>query len=98
MSKTADLEARAAALAGGRPEAPNTPPAPRARPVKMTVDLAPDLWRILKDYPERMHLPDATGLARVPAVEVVRALIRELDGSPELREAVAQRIREAVKK
>jgi hypothetical protein len=96
MSRTAELEARAAALS--TKPGPAKPPAPRARPVKMTVDLAPDLWRVLKDYPEQMHLPDATGLARVPAVEVVRALIRELEQSPELREAVAQRVREAVKK
>lgn len=96
MSKLAEVEARAAALTT-KPATAQKPP-PRARPVKMTVDLAPDLWRILKDYPEQMHLPDATGLARVPAVEVVRALIRELEQSPDLREAVAQRIREAVKK
>jgi hypothetical protein len=62
----------------------------------MTVELAPDLYRAVKAFPEDMALPDATGRARIPSVEVFRALVEELIDSPELRKSVAKRIRENV--
>ena len=97
MSKADNL---AAAL--GRGTAPVPPslelaaPAPRTVPFKMTVLLAGDLRQILRDYPERMRLPDRTGKAVIPGADVIRALIRELEGSQELQTAVAKRIIAAV--
>jgi hypothetical protein len=73
--------------------APSVPPAaaaPRARPVRLTVDLAPVLHRDLTRW--CADAADALGLAKVPAAAVVRALVQELDGNPDLAAAVRRRL------
>jgi hypothetical protein len=96
MSKTADLEARAARLGKRQEEeqpAAHKPPAPRAKPVALTLPLSPELYRAVKAYPEEMHLPELTGRARIATADVFRALAEELAENPELREHVATRLR-----
>lgn len=93
MSKTADLEARAAAVTARPEPAPAAAVPPRVRPVKMTVDLSPEQYRQVKAYPDAMGLPEATGKAKIATVEVFRALLEELAVNAELREHVATRIR-----
>jgi hypothetical protein len=92
MSRTNALEARTAALSrtATPPAKPKT--APRARPVSMTVDLAPELYRIVKDFPAQMGIPQATGKIRIPSAELFRALVQELADDEALRERVANRI------
>jgi hypothetical protein len=104
MSKVTDLTARAARLTGkpaddvqdGGEERAAT--APRAKDIRMTVDLSPGLYRKVWAYPEDMDLPAQTGRARIPIVEVFRALVEELAVNQELRKAVAKRIRANVSK
>jgi hypothetical protein len=97
------LAARAAAVTfRPDPDSPETQAAhggvapPRARPVKLTVEVSPGLYSMLKAYPDEAGLPEATGKARIPSVEVFRALLEELAVNKELREHVATRIRENV--
>jgi hypothetical protein len=75
-----------------RPDVPAKVKAPRVRPVSMTVDLAPELYRIVKDFPGEMGIPQATGKIRIPSAEVFRALVQELAEDEALRERVANRI------
>jgi hypothetical protein len=100
MSKSSDLEARTAGLAPATQPATisvdKAPPA-RAHPYKMTILLEADVRQVLKDYPERMHLPARSGKANIPGAEVIRALLRELEANADLQVAVAKRVLEAVK-
>lgn len=93
MSKQENL---AAALGRGSAAVPPSlelaAPPPRTVPFKMTVLLAADLRQILREYPEKMRLPDFTGRAYIPGSDVIRSLIRELESNEELQIAVAQRI------
>lgn len=97
MSKAADnLAARAARVASRRTqEAPTAaeqaPPAPRARPIRITIDLAPVLHRELARW--CANAADQVGVAKVPAAEVVRALIRELDTDPDLTTRIIASLR-----
>lgn len=91
MTKATALEARMAALTGQNANRPAAP-APRARPVSMTVDLAPELYRIVKDFPAEMGIPQATGKIRIPSAELFRALVQELAEDEALRERIANRI------
>ncbi|MGH3574120.1 MAG: hypothetical protein ACRDUW_20245 [Pseudonocardiaceae bacterium] len=64
---------------------PGTPPAGvtavRTRPVRITVDLAPPLHRVVKDWARNA----AADLGRdVALAEVIRALLTQLDADPEL--------------
>jgi hypothetical protein len=102
MSKASDLAARTSALAPT--QQPKTvevnvdkAPAARAHPYKMTILLEAEVRQILKDYPEKMHLPARSGKANIPGAEVIRALLRELGTNADLQVAVAKRVLEAVK-
>lgn len=97
MSKSTDLAARAARLSGkpadkdaGEDRAAFPP---RTRDVRMTVDLSPALYQKISAYPLEVGLPQMTGRARVPVVEVFRALVEELAENEDLRRAVANRVR-----
>lgn len=95
MSTAKDLAARAAKLSQ-RPEEPpahRQAPPPRASPVRLSVDVSPLTYRAVTSYPEEMNLPEATGRARIPTVEVFRALAEELAVNKDLRNRVAERIR-----
>jgi hypothetical protein len=80
---------RAAKRESGEPTAnattpPATPPpiAPRSRPVRLTLDLAPVQHRELTRW-----CADAAyelGLSKVPATSVIRLLIGQLASDPEL--------------
>jgi hypothetical protein len=80
---------RAAKRESGEPTAnattpPATPPpiAPRSRPVRLTLDLAPVQHRKLTRW-----CADAAyelGLSKVPATSVIRLLIGQLASDPEL--------------
>jgi len=80
---------RAAKRESGEPAAdattpPATPPpiAPRSRPVRLTLDLAPVQHRELTRW-----CADAAyelGLSKVPATSVIRLLIGQLASDPEL--------------
>lgn len=68
---------------------PGTPPAGataiRTRPVRITVDLAPPLHRVVKDWVRTA----AADLGRdVALAEVIRALLTQLDADPELARRV----------
>lgn len=67
---------------------------PRVQPVKLTVELLPGAYRQVKQFPDEMGIPEATGKARIPTVEVFRALLEELADDVELRQRVAARITE----
>ncbi|MGH3789753.1 MAG: hypothetical protein ACRDQ9_02945 [Pseudonocardiaceae bacterium] len=72
---------------------PGTPPAGatavRTRPVRITVDLAPPLHRVVKDWVRAT----AADLGRdVALAEVIRALLAQLDADPELAREVRARL------
>lgn len=106
MSPKDDLASRAkrlqeqrtaAAPAQATPDAaaaPERPPAPRARPVRVTTDLAPQTHRFLAQYAS--SVAQATGQARVPGSDVIRALIAELETSEHLRAVIQSRLRPGV--
>ena len=105
MTKAEELRARAARATQraasktpeqNEPEAPaaEATPAPRpgvirAKPVRITADLSPQVYRGLIDY--------AAGLAetqgRVRVAHVTRALVAELLENDELQGAIARRVR-----
>lgn len=105
MSK-ADIAARAARLGERKasravePTSGETPvarePAPRAKPVRVTTDLAPQSYRQLVAYCQR--LAEELGRAKVPHVEVIRALVGELETDPELQATIATTVRNVLSK
>ena len=108
MTSKAELVARAARLAERQPPSrpadasaepagesqaikPAHRPAPRAKPVRVTTDLAPQSYRGLLAY--SAGLAEELGRAKVPHVEVIRALITELNTNPALQETIGKAVR-----
>ncbi|WP_157489871.1 DUF2274 domain-containing protein [Frigoribacterium sp. Leaf44] len=107
MTKAEELRARAARATQraasttpeqnqpGAPAAEATPaPRPnviRAKPVRITADLSPQVYRGLIDY--AAGLAEAQGRVRVAHVHVTRALVAELLENDELQGAIARRVR-----
>lgn len=107
MSKAADIAARAAKLSerrGGRETPGDTvssptnqaKSAPRAKPVRVTTDLAPQSYRQLVAY--CTELAETFGRAKVPHAEVIRALIAELEADSNLRLVIADSVRARMSK
>lgn len=105
MSKADEMRARAA-RAGQRaatppppvleeapikePSAATTPSVVRSTPVRITADLPPQSYRSLVDY--SAALANRLGRARVPHVNVIRALVVELSQDDELQQRIAKRV------
>jgi hypothetical protein len=70
--------------------------APRAKPVRVTTDLAPQSYRALLAYCAEMA--EDLGRAKVPHVEVIRALISELNANAELQATVRQAVTKQLSK
>ncbi|MBG6059795.1 hypothetical protein RCH16_003157 [Cryobacterium sp. MP_M5] len=70
--------------------------APRAKPVRVTTDLAPQSYRALLAYCAEMA--EDLGRAKVPHVEVIRALISELNANTELQATVRQAVTKQLSK
>jgi hypothetical protein len=70
--------------------------APRAKPVRVTTDLAPQSYRALLSYCAEMA--EDLGRAKVPHVEVIRALISELNANPELQATIRQAVTKSLSK
>jgi hypothetical protein len=64
----------------------------RARPVRITVDLAPQTHRTLRE--SGRDIADGLGQVAISHAAIVRALIAELDANPNLRNVVMRRLRE----
>jgi hypothetical protein len=108
MSKAEEMRARAARVAqrSGQAAAPGSeaanqltptpmPPAPkpavvRSKPVRITADLPPQSYRSLIDF--AASLATRFGRARLPHVNVIRALVLELEEDQALQERIASRI------
>jgi len=102
-----NLAARAARLnkRGTGPDAESVEAAPareqpapvvRTKPVRITLDLAPQPHRQLKNFCD--ELATELGRANVHGAEVLRALLAQLGTDPSLRAAVAVHIRESSRK
>jgi len=63
----------------------------RSKPVRITADLSPQVYRGLIEY--AAELASTQGRARVAHVHVVRALVAELVENEELQKAIARRVR-----
>jgi hypothetical protein len=94
---TSEREARkarmtAAATRRARPEATLTGPTEivRVKPIRITVDLSPDLYKRLNRWAKETALE--LELDRLPVAEVVRAFIRVLD-DPTIESDVRDQIR-----
>ena len=101
MTKPSPLAARAktAAERKPRPTTVTQPPASvRTKSIRLTFDLAPQDHRTLTRY--CANLADDLGQSRVPASQVIRALLRQLAENPtlqdDIRNAVNADIRNAV--
>lgn len=103
----ANIAARAAKLGerrAGRVVDPGSPEpsdtrakvVPRAKPVRVTTDLAPRSYRALVAYCQ--SLAETLGRAKVPHVEVMRALVDQLETDPVLQSAVENTLRERFSK
>lgn len=108
MANAKELAARAARIgqnrqptapaaddaAGERPQpsakATTKTPATRTKPVRITVDLMPQDHAKLSA--RTAEIGQQIGRVRLPAAEVVRALVAELEADPSLRDRVAGRI------
>lgn len=64
---------------------------PRAKPVRVTTDLAPRSYRALVTYCQ--SLAETLGRAKVPHVEVMRALVDQLETDPQLQAAIEEALR-----
>lgn len=91
--KADDLRARAGAMTSRAPrqsapaaESGGAAAAPRAKEVRLTTTVQPQLYRSLTSY--CAETADAIGAARVPHAVVVRALIARLETDPALRAAI----------
>ncbi|MEB0288538.1 hypothetical protein QN355_18560 [Cryobacterium sp. 10S3] len=62
----------------------------------MTTDLAPQSYRGLLAY--SAGLAEDLGRAKVPHVEVIRALIAELNANPALQETIGKAVRTQLSK
>jgi len=107
MTKAEELRARAARAtqrAASTASEQNQPGAPaaastqaprpsviRIKPVRITADLSPQVYRGLIDY--AAGLAEAQGRVRVAHVHVTRALVAELLENDELQGAIARRVR-----
>lgn len=94
---TADPEAPAKPAASGAanvPERPRPAPAPRqamrVKPVRMTLDLAPELHADFGQWTGQAARK--TGRVKVNGSDVMRVLIRELLDNPELASTVLERL------
>lgn len=113
MTSKTEMAARAARLAGRQPTnrpadavaevegetqtvKPAHRPAPRAKPVRVTTDLAPQSYRGLLAY--SAGLAEDLGRAKVPHVEVIRALVNELNTNPALQETIGKAVRTQLSK
>lgn len=96
MTKAQDFAARAAVVAGADPLPEPSRYGPRTAPVKMTVELDYEVYLFVKAFPDAAGIPAAVGKARVPTVEVFRALLQELEEDLDLQVRVARRIRKNV--
>lgn len=74
MEQAASRSANMSAESGSAPATPAA--APRAKPVRLSVDLAPAAYRGLIDYCHQSA--EELGVARVNGVDVLRALLAEL--------------------
>jgi hypothetical protein len=85
-------ESRASDAATDTPSASSAtrPNMVRAKPIRITADLSPQVYRGLIDY--AAELASAQGRARVAHVHVVRALVAELIENVELQKAIARRV------
>lgn len=90
--KHQDVAARARRVAAGPAAAgaPAATDAPRARPVRITADLAPQSYRALISYCS--SLAEELGEARVPHVAVLRALVAQLETDTDLQATIAERV------
>ncbi|WP_435735253.1 hypothetical protein V5D56_00070 (plasmid) [Cellulosimicrobium sp. PMB13] len=67
-------------------------PIPRAKPVRLSLDLAPQSYRSLKAFCDELAVE--LGRARVTQSEVMRAMVALLDEAPAVRQAVTEAIRD----
>lgn len=97
-NRSADAAAEPAAEPVGESQAVKSVhrSAPRAKPVRVTTDLAPQSYRGLLAY--SAGLAEQLGRAKVPHVEVIRALIAELNTNPALQETIGKAIRAQLSK
>jgi hypothetical protein len=106
MTKAEEMRARAAratlrtpsSAAEPKPPATTTPPPSmdrpnvvRAKPVRITADLSPQVYRGLIDY--AAELATTQGRARVAHVHITRALVAELVENENLQAVIARRVR-----
>ncbi len=105
MAKANDIAARAAKLnatprnktASTSAQAPTEPAkastaAPRVKPMRLTLDLAPNQYR---DFNAVCRvIAEEIGEARIPGTQVLRALVAQLSDDPALRATVAELVRE----
>jgi len=104
MNRPNDLAARGRALSTRAPQkaaraAAAEPPhgakpaaAPRVKPVRLSLDLAPQSYRSLKAVCDELAVE--LGRARVSQSEVMRAMVALLDEAPAVRQALTEAIRE----
>lgn len=81
---------RSSASATPDTASPRVATAPRSKPVRLSVDLAPTAYRRLTEFCHSSA--DALGMARVTSVDVIRALLAELNQDTQLAERVRTRI------
>lgn len=100
--KNDELAQRAAAMSSRAPRqtAPATEGgggagAPRAKEVRLTTTVQPQLYRGLTSF--CAETADAIGAARVPHATVVRALIARLETDPALRSAITDDVADALR-
>lgn len=72
------------------PKRPAARAVPRAKPVRVSADLAPQDYRALLAYSAAMA--EELGRAKVAHVLVIRALVSELNANPELQRTIRQAV------